>query len=89
HIARLAWRTLPYAFQREGLEPPGLVAFELTAPSGAVWSFQPDEPAPTVISGLVADLCRVASRRVEPASTALRGSGPDADAVLALVRTWA
>ena len=89
HIARLAWRTLPYAFQREGLEPPGPVAFELVAPSRAAWSFQPPEPARTVISGPGAVLCRVASRRVDPSSTALHGSGPDADAVLALVRTWA
>lgn len=89
HIARLAWRTLPYAFQRGGLEPPGPVAFELIAPSGAAWSFEPEEPAPTVISGPGVDLCRVASRRVDPASTELQGTGPDADAVLALVRTWA
>lgn len=89
HIARLAWRTLPYAFQREGREPPGPVAFELIAPSGAAWSFQPEDPAPTVISGPGLDLCRVASRRADATSTDLRGSGPDADAVLALVRTWA
>lgn len=89
HIARLAWRTLPYAFQRDGLEPPGPVAFELTAPSGAAWSFHPDVPAPTVISGPGLDLCRVASRRVDPADTALEAAGPDGDAVLARVRTWA
>ena len=29
HIARLAWRTIPYAFQRAGAEPPGPVAFRL------------------------------------------------------------
>ncbi len=89
HIARLAWRTIPYAFTREGLEPPGPVAFELTAPSGAAWTFRPDGDAATVIRGPGYDLCRVASRRVAPRDTALVAEGPDADAVLDLVRTWA
>ncbi|MBA2280457.1 MAG: maleylpyruvate isomerase family mycothiol-dependent enzyme, partial [Acidimicrobiia bacterium] len=34
HIARLVQRTLPYAFEREGLEPPGPVRFELAPPGG-------------------------------------------------------
>jgi uncharacterized protein (TIGR03084 family) len=89
HIARLAWRTIPYAFTREGLAPPGPVAFELTAPSGAEWSFRPEGDAPTVIRGPGYDLCRVASRRVAPTETSLTAQGPDADAVLSLVRTWA
>jgi uncharacterized protein (TIGR03084 family) len=89
HVARLAWRTIPYAFTREGLEPPGPVAFELTAPSGADWTFRPDGDVPTVIRGPGYDLCRVASRRVAPADTALTAEGPGADAVLRLVRTWA
>src|SRR5262249_52802881 len=51
HIARLAWRTLPYAFGREGRELSGPVAFELTAPSGAPWSFEPNETPATVVEG--------------------------------------
>jgi uncharacterized protein (TIGR03084 family) len=87
-IARLAWRTIPYAFQREGLEPPGPVAFRLTAPSGAEWRFGEDD-APTVISGSGHDLCRVAGQRADAADTSLRGEGPDAPQVLRLVRTFA
>ena len=44
-IARLAWRTLPYAFGRAGKELHGPVAFELTGPAGVEWRFTPDEPA--------------------------------------------
>jgi uncharacterized protein (TIGR03084 family) len=88
HVARLAWRTIPYAFDRAGREQPGAVRFDLVAPSGAAWRFG-DDDAPTVIAGPGADLCRVASRRVTPEHTALQAEGPDADAVLALVRTWA
>jgi uncharacterized protein (TIGR03084 family) len=88
HIARLAWRTLPYAFDRAGEPHPGPVAFGLVAPSGADWSF--GEPsAPTVIRGSGHDLCRVASRRVSPSETDLTWHGPDGAAVLRLIRTWA
>jgi uncharacterized protein (TIGR03084 family) len=92
HVARLAWRTLPYAFARAGRDLTGPVAFELRAPSGAPWHFVPhDDPsgALTTIAGEGAELCLVAARRVPPAATSLRGSGPDADAVLELVRTYA
>jgi uncharacterized protein (TIGR03084 family) len=88
HVARLAWRTIPYAFDRAGEPRPGPVAFRLVAPSGADWSF--GEPsAPTVIRGSGHDLCRVASRRVAPAGTDLTWDGPDGESVLRLVRTWA
>ena len=89
HIARLAWRTLPYAFARDGRELAGPVAFDLGAPSGARWHFVPDTEPATVIEGTGADLCLVAARRVAAEDTSLRGAGPDAGAVLELVRTYA
>jgi uncharacterized protein (TIGR03084 family) len=89
HIARLAWRTLPYAFTSAGRELNGPVAFELTGPAGDGWDFGADSGALTVIRGPAVDLCFVASRRVSPGDTALTGDGPDAAAVLELVRTWA
>ena len=89
HIARLAWRTLPYAFAREGRELAGPVAFDLRAPSGRQWHFVPDTEPSTLIEGAGADLCLVAARRVAAEDTSLRGSGPDARAVLELVRTYA
>jgi uncharacterized protein (TIGR03084 family) len=88
-IARLAWRTLPYAFSSAGRAMTGPVAFRLIAPGGEPWDFVPDEPAATTISGPAVELCAVAARRVDPSATALRGEGPDADDVLALVRTYA
>ena len=89
HIARLAWRTLPYAFAREGRNLSGPVAFELTGPGGEPWSFTPDEPAATVVRGDGVELCMVAARRVEPSKTGLTADGPDGEAVLSLVRTYA
>jgi len=89
HVARLAWRTLPYAFQRDDRELTGPVAFELCAPSSAAWHFVPRDEPLTTITGDGAELCLVAARRVAPAATSLRGTGPDVDAVLELVRTYA
>jgi len=89
HIARLAWRTLPYAFERAGRSLSGPVAFELVGPSGELWTFRSDEPAVTTIRGDGVELCNVAARRVSPAETALVGEGRDASAVLDLVRTYA
>jgi uncharacterized protein (TIGR03084 family) len=89
HVARLAWRTLPYAFARDGRELAGPVAFDLRAPSGNRWHFEPDAQPATVIEGAGADLCLVAARRVAPEDTSLHGTGPDARAVLELVRTYA
>jgi uncharacterized protein (TIGR03084 family) len=89
HIARLAWRTLPYAFAQAGRPAPGPVAFRLTGPRGDAWTFDPEGTPTTVISGPAVDLCALAARRVDPADTALVGEGPDATAVLELVRTYA
>ncbi len=89
HIARLAWRTLPYAFGRAGQSLSGPVAVSLVAPDGTMWDFAEDEHPLTRVSGDAIDFCLVAGRRREPSETSLTATGPDADAVLALVRTYA
>jgi uncharacterized protein (TIGR03084 family) len=91
HVARLAWRTVPYAFEQAGRELHGPVAFELTAPDGGVWSFRPPEDTPvlTVVHGTAADLCEVAGQRADATQTGLTAEGPDAGDVLALIRTFA
>ena len=100
-IARLAWRTLPYAFSRAGLTLAGPVAVSLTGPDGTAWDFTPDGPAATTVTGPALDFCRVAARRIDPSDTALtatgadaaatdlQAQGPDAAEVLRLVRTFA
>src|SRR5688500_3289310 len=91
HIARLAWRTLPYAFASAGRDAPAAVAFELRGPGGEPWVFTDVTAgnAENLISGDALELCLVAARRVEPAATSLQAKGPDAAAVLELVRTYA
>jgi uncharacterized protein (TIGR03084 family) len=89
HVARLAWRTLPYAFASAGRELHGPVAFDLRGPDGDEWRFVPDDEPRTTVRGPGAELCLVAARRLLPSETSLRADGPDADAVLDLVRTYA
>lgn len=89
HIVRLAWRTLPYAFAGAGRTMTGPVRFELAGPRGETWDFSPDGPALTTITGAALDLCHVAGQRADAAQTTLAGTGPDAAAVLELVRTFA
>jgi uncharacterized protein (TIGR03084 family) len=89
YIARLAWRTLPYAFERADAVMSGPVALDLIGPDGQQWRFDPDAPALTIIRGSAAEFCEVAARRVDPDATGLVGDGPDASAVLRLVRTYA
>ena len=88
HIARLAWRTVPYSFARAGLAAPAPVGFDLVLPSGARLALGVDG-ASTTVHGTALDLCRVAGRRAVAADTALTADGPDAAAVLRLVRTFA
>jgi uncharacterized protein (TIGR03084 family) len=88
HIARLAWRTVPYSFTRAGLAPPEPVGFDLVLPSGAHLALGLDE-AVTTVRGRALDLCRVAGQRAAAADTALAAEGPAADDVLRLVRTFA
>jgi uncharacterized protein (TIGR03084 family) len=89
HIARLAWRTLPYAFAQAGRQLSGPVVFELRAPNGDTWVFSGEEEPATVVAGDAAVLCEVAARRLPGAESGLRAEGPDAAAVLGLVRTFA
>jgi uncharacterized protein (TIGR03084 family) len=88
-ITRLAWRTVPYAFLRAGRSLTGPVAFELASPTGEPWVFHHDEPAATIVRGSAHELCLVAGQRAHASDTALTAEGPDAAAVLELVRTYA
>ena len=89
HIARLASRTLPYAFAQAGRSLSGPVAVILVAPDGGTWTFGETDGAATVVEGPAEDFCLVAGRRLDPAASGLRATGVDAAAVLDLVRTYA
>lgn len=89
HVARLAWRTLPYAFRRSGQALHGPVAVELIGADGSIWDFGRDTAPLTIVRGPALDFCLVGARRLDPAESSLVAEGPDAEAVLALLRTYA
>lgn len=89
HTCRLTWRTVPYALARSGLTSHGDVAFVLDAPDGSTWQFGDPLAAASVLRGSALDLCTVAGQRATAAETSLTAEGPDAAAVLRLVRTFA
>lgn len=87
HIAWLAHRTLPYAFQVVGVEPHE-VRFELDAPGGGTWVFGP-ETADSVVRGPAGELCRVGAQRLRPEDSSLVAEGPHAADALRVVRNYA
>ncbi|MQA97526.1 MAG: maleylpyruvate isomerase family mycothiol-dependent enzyme [Streptosporangiales bacterium] len=88
HIAWLGHRTLPYAFAVENL-PPGPVYCELTAPdSDDIWRFG-DPAVPSTITGPAADFCRVGARRLAPADSTLKATGPHGPQALKVLRNYA
>ncbi|HUR48266.1 MAG TPA: maleylpyruvate isomerase family mycothiol-dependent enzyme [Acidimicrobiales bacterium] len=89
HIARLAWRTLPYAFGLAGSELSGPVALRLTSPAGEKWIFGEEEGPATTVTGPALEWCLLAARRRPAELTSLRAEGADGSAVLSLARTYA
>lgn len=89
HVARLAWRTLPYAFAKDGREPAGGFGLKLRAPDGSTWEFGLEDGPATVVRGDALGFCLVAARRTTPERVDLSATGPDCDRVLDVVRTFA
>ena len=88
HVAFLGLRAMPYAFFLEGLDAPGLIRLELTAPSGETWTLGPDD-APTVVRGSASDWCRLVARRDrDGCAQRLQAQGPDAANVIKHARAF-
>jgi uncharacterized protein (TIGR03084 family) len=87
HIAWLGHRTLPYAFAAEDVEG-GPVYCELSAPDGQTWQFG-DSQAPSTITGPAGEFCRVGARRLSPAHSTLKATGPHGPQALAILRNYA
>jgi uncharacterized protein (TIGR03084 family) len=87
HIAWLAARTLPYAFEVAGRNA-GPVRCELTGPGGERWEFGAAD-AGSRISGAAGAFCRVAARRLAAEASGLTATGPDAATALLGIRTYA
>ncbi len=89
HVARLGVRTRDFAFGVHGLTPPAEeFRVELTAPSGALWTYGP-EGAPQRVTGPALDFCLLVTQRANRADLALHAEGPDADRWLGIAQAFA
>jgi uncharacterized protein (TIGR03084 family) len=78
HIANLGFITRGWTYANRGLQPPATeVRVELTSPSGATWTFGPDD-APESIIGPAEDFCLVTTQRRHVDDTGLVVTGPAA-----------
>jgi uncharacterized protein (TIGR03084 family) len=75
HIAHLGVTTFGWSYKNRGLEAPQTaVRVELTAPSGEVWTWGPEEAAER-ITGPAEDFCLIVAQRRHLADTALEAKG--------------
>jgi uncharacterized protein (TIGR03084 family) len=89
HVAHLGVRTRNFAFGVGGLEPPAEeFRVELTAPSGAVWTWGPEEAAQSVV-GSAYDFCLRVTQRRHRDDLDLVATGPDADRWLDVAQAFA
>ena len=89
HVAHLGVRTRDFAYAVHGQEAPGEpFRVELAAPSGATWTWGPEDAAQSV-TGPAYDFCRLVTQRVHPADTALVATGPDAEHWLSIAQAFA
>jgi uncharacterized protein (TIGR03084 family) len=87
-LAAFAVRTWDFGYlAREEPRPNVEFRYELTAPSGAVWNFGPDN-ASQRISGPAADFCLLVTRRRHRDDLALTATGPDAEHWLDIAQAY-
>jgi len=89
HVAHLGVRTRNFAFSVHGLDAPAEeFRISLTAPSGDLWVWGPEDAAQTV-TGAAYDFCLLVAQRVNRADTSLVAVGRDANTWLSIAQCFA
>ncbi|HEX8780444.1 MAG TPA: TIGR03084 family metal-binding protein, partial [Nocardioides sp.] len=89
HVAHLGVRTRDFAYAvHEEVPPADDFRVELTAPSGATWTWGPQDAAQSV-TGPAHDFCLLVTQRVHRDNTALVASGADAEHWLGIAQAFA
>lgn len=89
HVAHLGVRTRGFAFTAHGLDVPGDdVRVELTAPSGELWTWGPED-ADQRVHGPAYDFCLLVTQRRHRADLALEAVGDVADRWLDVAQAFA
>jgi uncharacterized protein (TIGR03084 family) len=89
HVAHLGARTRNFAYSVHGLDAPAdEFRIELTAPSGDLWTYGPEDSAQT-IQGSAWDFCLLVTQRVHRRDTDLVAQGRDANEWLSIAQAFA
>jgi uncharacterized protein (TIGR03084 family) len=89
NIAHIGYATRDFAYRNRGLEPsPEPLYVELEAPSGATWSWGPED-AENRITGPAGDFCRVVTQRIHYTDTELQYEGAAAEEFLRIAQAFA
>jgi uncharacterized protein (TIGR03084 family) len=88
YLVGFAVRTWDFGYLARGLTPPEVeFRYELTAPSGALWTFGPED-AEQRITGPAEDFCLLVTRRRHRDDLAVTATGPDADHWLSIAQAY-
>jgi uncharacterized protein (TIGR03084 family) len=89
HVAHLGVRTRDFAFSVHRRPPPAEeFRVDLTAPSGDLWSWGPED-ATQRVTGAAYDFCLLVTQRVHRADTSLVARGRDANLWLNIAQAFA
>ena len=89
HVAHLGVQTFGFTFRNNGREvPEAPVRVELVAPSGALWTWGPEDAADRV-TGSALGFCLVATQRRHPDDTDVATTGPVAADWVSIAQTFA
>jgi uncharacterized protein (TIGR03084 family) len=89
HVAHLGVRTRNFAFSMHHLEPPAEeFHVALTAPSGDLWAWGPEDAGQTV-TGAAYDFGLLVTQRIHRADTSLVAVGRDANTWLGIAQAFA
>lgn len=92
HVAHIGVRTRNYSFANNALEAPSEeFRVELTAPSGELWAWGPEDPdgAAQKVSGSAFDFCQLVTQRIHRDDTDLVAVGDDAEKWLTIAQAFA
>jgi len=88
HLVTFAVRTWDFGYQARSLPTPAVeFRFEITGPSGALWTFGP-ESAEQRVSGPAVDFCQLVTRRRHPDDLAIVATGPEAAHWLTIAQAY-
>jgi enediyne biosynthesis protein E11 len=88
HLVAFAVRTWDFGYLARGLAVPDVaLRFEITAPSGELWTYGPADAADR-ISGSAHALCLLVTRRRHRADVGLKAVGPHADGWLDIAQAY-